>query len=134
MAPRLKRDKTATLPSDARAWLAGDKSCGFYQFKPDDELADLWNAYGSDSMFWRRDMSLPITLEDLEERENAWLGTGKGSEYGGESFFVYKHYSDEEQQTLWNERGDKDSFRWTLGMYRPAAIETQTRQENKCHQ
>jgi hypothetical protein len=124
MAARRRTDKKRTeLSEDARAWLE-DKPCGFFQFKHSDFLSDLWKVHGDDSkMFWRRGMKgLPITLEDLAERENAWLGTGKGSEYGGESFFVFQHYSDDEKQKLWHERGDKDSFRWTLGMYRPEAI------------
>lgn len=124
MAIRAKKlNKRQALDSEAQAWLRGEKSSGFFEFKHADDLQAVWLEYGDDSkMFWRRDMSCPITLEDLEERENAWLGTGKGSEYGGESFFVYKYYSDEEKQALWSERGDKDSFRWQRGMYRPEAI------------
>ena len=47
------------LSVDARAWLDG-KPCGFFEFKPDDELEALWLEHGDDSkMFWRRDMACP---------------------------------------------------------------------------
>jgi hypothetical protein len=103
--------------------LRGDE-CGFFKFKPRDELEAIWREHGdSEKMFYRRGMLFgPITLDDLERRENAWLGTGEGSEYSGDSFFIHEHYSDEEKQTLWQERGDKDLFRWAPGMYRPEAI------------
>ena len=123
MAPR-KRELTrrAGLDSNAQKWLRGDE-CGFYQFKHNDDLEAVWLEYGDDSkMFWRRDVSIPITLESLKRRENAWLGTGPGSEYGGEAFFVFKHYTDAEQQALWDTRGDKDLFRWSPGMYRPLPL------------
>jgi hypothetical protein len=123
MAIRAKKlNKRQALDSNAQAWLRGEE-CGFFKFKHNDDLETVWREYGDDSkMFYRRGQRLPITLEDLEERENAWLGTGKGSEYGGESFFVFQHYNDDEKQSLWESRGDKDSFRWTPGMYRPLPI------------
>jgi hypothetical protein len=115
------------LTAEAQAWVRGDKSCGFYQFKHDDELEAVWLEYGdTETMFWRRDMSLPITLEDLEENEDAleenedaWLGSGEDDKYGGYSFFVYRYYTDDEKQALWNERGDKKRFRWQPDMRRP---------------
>jgi hypothetical protein len=111
--------RTAGLSSEEQAWLRGENNTGsFFKFKMADELEALWKSHGDDSkMFWRRGMRLPITLHDLEECENAWLGTGKGSEC-----FVHQHYSDEEKRNLWSERGDKDSFRWTTGMYKPLPL------------
>ncbi len=74
-------------------------------------------------MFFRRGMRLPITLEYLERLENAWLGTGNGSEYSINSSFVATHYSDEEKQELFAKRGDRDSFRWKIGMWKPLPID-----------
>ena len=90
------RRGTTLGDSDADRWLRGE-SCGFFEFKPDDELAPLWLAHGDDEkFFWRRGIdSMPISLETLTRYENAWLGTGKGSEYGGSAFFVFKNYTDQ---------------------------------------
>jgi hypothetical protein len=111
--------RRAALDSDALAWLRGDKSCGLYQFKPQDDLEAVWSEYGdADSMFWRRDMRKPITLEILEAFEDAWLCNDKD----GMSFFIAKHYSDDEKQTLWAERGDKSLYRWSQGKRKPEAI------------
>ena len=41
--------------------------------------------------------------------------SGEHDEYGMQSFFIGKHYSDEEKQALWDERGDKKRFRWQAG-------------------
>jgi hypothetical protein len=122
--PRKIRNKKRrdALTANAQSWLRGEP-CGFYQFKHDDELEAVWREYGDgDSMFWRRDMGLPITLEDLESREESWLASGEGDKYGGESYFIYRYFSDEEKQTLWNERGDKTRFQWVPGMRKPEAI------------
>jgi hypothetical protein len=111
--------RRASLASNAQAWLDG-RECGFFEFKPDDELESLWSEHGDDgSFFWRRHMSLPIPLEALEAFEDAWLGSADDDEYGRNSHFVVKHYDDREKQALWNERGDKTRFRWRLGMIRP---------------
>ena len=121
MAARRRTDKKRTaLDSDAQKWLRGDE-CGFFQFKHNDDLEALWLEYGDDSkMFWRHGMdSMPITLETLTRYENAWLGTGPGSEYGVSAFFVFKNYTDAEQRKLWDSRGDKDLFRWKPGMFKP---------------
>lgn len=120
MPRKIRNNKRrAALDSDAQAWLRGEK-CGFFQFKHDDELEPIWLEYGDDSkMFWRRDMGLPITLESLEKRENAWLGL---SEYGGEAFFVFKHYTDAERQALWAERGDTESMYWQPEMFKPLPL------------
>jgi hypothetical protein len=123
--------RRAALSSDARAWLRGEK-CGFFEFQNDDALEAVWNEYGDDeAFFWRRDMSLPITLEKLEAVEDAWLNSGEDDEYGFNSFFIAKHYSDEEKQTLWHSRGNKKRFRWSRGMWKPEAIADPERQ-NEC--
>ena len=78
--------------------------------------------HGDDSkMFWRRGVGLPITLEHLEGFEDAWLTSGDNDEYGGNSFFVYRYYSDDEKRKLWAERGDKSLYRWLPGMRKPEA-------------
>jgi hypothetical protein len=111
------------LSSDARAWLDGHRNTGFFQFKPDAELQALWDNNGdADEMFWRRGMARPITLEDLKVSEDEWLNAGVDDEYGGKSFFIWKHYTDEEKQALWAERGDKSVYRWSQGMRKPEAI------------
>jgi hypothetical protein len=79
------------LDSDAQAWLDG-RECHFFQFKPDDELAAIWQEHGdSETMYWTRGMSLPITLEELKANESAWLNSGEHDEYGMQSFFIGKH-------------------------------------------
>jgi hypothetical protein len=58
-------NSAAGLSSKAQAWLAG-RECAFFVFKPDDELEALWQEQGdTDSMFWHRGMSMPISLEAL---------------------------------------------------------------------
>jgi hypothetical protein len=102
MAPRKRniKKRLTTLDSDAQKWLEG-QPCGFFKFKHDDELAALFEEHGdTDSMFWRRDMSLPITLEKLEAFEDAWLESGEDDKYGFNSYFINKYYSDDEKQTL----------------------------------
>src|ERR1700687_6172945 len=103
--PIRKRNITrrASLDSNAQAWLDGRcRESGFYQFKPDAELEALWAEHGdTDTMFWRRDMSLPITLEDLEARVEAWLDAGEDDKYGFSSYFVNKHYAANEKLKLW---------------------------------
>jgi hypothetical protein len=97
-----KLNMRQALTSDARAWLDG-KQCGFFQFKSQDELSALWAEHGdSNSMFWRSRYCLPITVEELGELEEAWL-----KRIGSRSSFIDRHYTDEERQTLWSERGDK---------------------------
>jgi hypothetical protein len=87
------------------------------------ELQPIWDQHGdTDSMFWRRDMRRPITREDLESHEDAWLASGESDEYGMQSFFIDKHYSDHEKQALWDERGDKKRFQWQHGKRRPEPI------------
>jgi hypothetical protein len=123
MAARRRTDKKrAGLADDAIAWLAGEP-CGFFQFQSTDILEELWEAHGdTDSMFWRPEMSLPITLEDLEAFEDLWLASGEDDKYGGKSFFIYRYYSDDEKQELFESRGDKSLYRWLPGMRRPESI------------
>jgi hypothetical protein len=110
------------LSSDARLWLDG-KPCGFFEFKPDDELQALWDANGDESkMFWRRGVSLPITLDDLESREDAWLGSALNDEYGMNSFFIYRFYDDDEKKKLFESRGDHESYYYRKGLRRPQPI------------
>jgi hypothetical protein len=121
---RKRTNSRQGLSSDERSWLDGEKISGFFQFKPYEDLEAIWLEYGDDSkMFWRRDMPRPITLEDLESREDEWLNSANNDEYGCESFFVYKHYNDDEKQALWAKRGDKNLYRWLPGMRKP---QTQT--------
>ena len=119
-----KRSNSATgLSSDARAWLEGSAKCGFYQFKPDDELLALWEKFGDESkMFWRPGVGLPMPIEDLEGFEDLWLNAGDSDDFGGNSFFIYRYYSDEEKAALFKERGDHESYYWRAGMRRPEAI------------
>jgi hypothetical protein len=124
VAPRKRnlKKRASTLDSNAQAWLRGEP-CGFFKFKSQDELEALWNAYGdADSMFWRRGMMLPITREELEANEDAWINSGAADEYGASSYFTDAHYTDDEKAALWNERGDKTRYDWRAGMRRPAAI------------
>jgi hypothetical protein len=69
-------NSASTLSSSAQLWLEG-KPCGFFAFKPASELETLWSDHGDEeNFFWRRDMRLPITLEELEAIEDAWLASG----------------------------------------------------------
>ena len=101
MAIRAKKlNKRAAVSEAARLWLDG-QPCGFFKFKHQDELASLFEDHGdSESMYWHRGMSLPITREDLESREDAWLNSGEDDPYGSNSYFVDKYYSDEEKAAL----------------------------------
>jgi hypothetical protein len=102
------------LDSNAQAWLAG-KPCGFFMFKSQGELQQLFDEYGDhENMFWRSRYCLPITLEKLEEYEDLWLNAN--------SSFITSQYSDDEKQALWDERGDKKRFRWKQGMCRPVSL------------
>ena len=110
------------LADDAIAWLAGGRNCGFIQFKHDDELQALWDGHGdSETTYWKRGMARPITLEDLEAFEGAWLNSGNDDEYGGKSFFIGRFYSDEEKEKLWA-RGDTKRFHWRPGIWKPEAV------------
>lgn len=116
-----KHNSRQGLSSDARLWLDG-KPSGFYEFKHTDELEALWNEYPDEKMFWRPTMSQPITHEALAANEDGWLASGTDDEYGANSYFIAKNYSDEEKQELWDERGDKSRYQWKPGMRRPEPI------------
>ena len=113
--------RRAALGSDAQGWLRADK-CGFLRFKHDDELEALFEAHGDGSTFWRRGMMLPVTLEELEPNEEAWLNSGDTSDYDAHSFFIHRFYNDDEKQTLWDERGDDKRFKWQSGMRKPELL------------
>jgi hypothetical protein len=57
--------------------------------------------------FWRSRYCLPITREELEANEEAWLNSGESGEYGSCSYFICTHYTDNEKAALWEERRDK---------------------------
>ena len=81
--------KKTALSDSAQAWLRSDKTCGFFKFKPQAELAALWQEHGDlDSMFCDRDMMLPIAREELEANEDAWLNRGEFDEYDTSNFFI----------------------------------------------
>jgi hypothetical protein len=59
-----------TVGEDEAAWLRGDRNCGFVQFKPYDELQELWDRHGDhETMFWNQRMHLPALIADLETEE-----------------------------------------------------------------
>jgi hypothetical protein len=123
--PRKIRNKKRrdALTSDARCWLEG-KSCGFFEFKHDDELFPLWENYGdTENFFWRPGVGRPMPIEDLEAFEELWLNAGDDDDFGGNSFFIYRHYSNSEKLALFESRGDKESYYYRQGMRRPEAVE-----------
>jgi len=86
MAIRAKKlQAKEQLTDDARAWLE-DRPCGFFKFKHDDYLADLWKAHG--------DAVVADHVEDYPgTRPARWwehdaprlpLGTYPGAGYDGE--------------------------------------------------
>jgi hypothetical protein len=113
-----KQNSRQGLSTDARLWLDGSP-CGFFEFKPTDELEALWNEYPDQNMFWRPTMSQPITLEALAAREDSWLHSGTGDPYGFDSYFIASIYTDAEKQSLWKSRGVHERFHWTPSMWQP---------------
>jgi hypothetical protein len=101
MAARKRSSKRRqSLSSAAQAWLRGEP-CGFFMLKHQGELEAVWEEYGDKAnMFWRSRYCLPTTRAELEEHEEAWLNGSCGH-------FVDRHYTDDEKQTLWSERGDR---------------------------
>jgi hypothetical protein len=84
--------------------------------------SDLWEHHGDkENFFWRRPMDQPITREDLEHHEACWLESGEGDNdhYGGESFFIWKHFNDAGKIALWETFGDKENFHWESILRRP---------------
>lgn len=56
--------RRTALSSAAQAWLRGEP-CGFFKFKPQDELAALWADYGDhENMIWESRYCLPAKLEE----------------------------------------------------------------------
>jgi hypothetical protein len=65
MAARRRTDKKRTGVGDnAFAWLEG-RPCGFFEFKPHDELVALWLAHGDTNIAeWDLDKdSRPVAIE-----------------------------------------------------------------------
>jgi hypothetical protein len=83
----------------------------------------LWLAAGDpEKFFWRPGMDSPISVTpDLEHHEACWL-TPDNDEYGGESYFIFTYYTNEEKQTLWNTFGDKKLYHWESILRRPIPI------------
>jgi hypothetical protein len=82
----------------------------------------LWSAHGNqETHFWRPKMRLPITREELEHHEACWLESGEGNNdpCGGDSYFIWNFYSDDEKQKLWDDFGDKENFHWERVLRRP---------------
>jgi hypothetical protein len=86
--------------------------------------AALFENHGDpDKFFYRPGMDQPISLEDLEDHKARWLEAGDGSDpYGGESFFVHHYFTDADKQTLWDDFGDKENFKWEPILRRPIPI------------
>jgi hypothetical protein len=56
---RTDKRRNALTPHED-AWLRGDRDGGFVQFKRDEELQALWDAYGDhDAFFWEPPMNFP---------------------------------------------------------------------------
>jgi hypothetical protein len=60
-------NRRQALSANAQAWLRGDPSCGFFKWKPQDELAALWRDYGDhENMFWESRYCLPAMREPVD--------------------------------------------------------------------
>jgi hypothetical protein len=56
---RTSKRRDAISPHEA-AWLEGNHDSGFVEFKRDEELQALWDAYGDhDAFAWKPGMSFP---------------------------------------------------------------------------
>ena len=120
---RKRSNSTAGLSENVRLWLAGKKPPGFFKFKCADELEALWNRHGdSENFFWRRGMRLPMTRAQLKSCEDSWLLSWENENHA-DACFISLHYSDDEKLALWKARGDKRTYRWSPGMWRPKPIE-----------
>jgi hypothetical protein len=79
----------------------------------------LWSAHGDEEkFFYRPGMRLPISMEDLEHNEACWL-TPDNDNFGGESYFIWKFYDDDEKQKLWDDFGDKELYHFESCLRRP---------------
>jgi hypothetical protein len=67
--------------------------------------------------------SSPISLSDLEHHEACWLESADGDNYGGESYFIWRFYDDDEKQKLWDEHGQKTNYKWSPDLRRPIPID-----------
>jgi hypothetical protein len=86
----------------------------------------LWLAHGDpEKFFWRPKMKHPISMEDLANHETCWLESGEAGAdlYGAESYFIWKHYSEDAKQTLWDDFGDKENYKWNADLRRPIPID-----------
>lgn len=62
---RIDKRRNALTPHE-QAWLEGDRdNSGFVEFKSDDELQALFDAYGdSDAFIWETGMGFPMPTDD----------------------------------------------------------------------
>jgi hypothetical protein len=82
----------------------------------------LWLAAGDpEKFFWRLGLDQPITRDELEQHKTDWLESGEGNNdpCGGDSFFVWKYFTDEEKAALWKDFGDTENFHWEVCLRRP---------------
>jgi hypothetical protein len=110
------------LTPDEVAWLSGDKD-SVLLFELNDVLIPLWEKHGDESkMFWHYKINLPITLAELRTNEDAWVRGGGTGLLGYKSRFIESVYDDGEKQSLWDERGNKQRYKWRPGQQRPEVI------------
>jgi hypothetical protein len=86
----------------------------------------LWAAHGNPAThFWKPGMKQPITRDALHDHENEWLfsAQGDGDNFGAESYFVWKHFSDEEKQALWAQHPEPALYKWNADLRRPIPID-----------
>jgi hypothetical protein len=57
--------RRADLSDDAEAWLRGEQTHSFFEYKPWDELQAIWDRYGDHSAFkWHPPMYRPVPISD----------------------------------------------------------------------
>jgi hypothetical protein len=62
--------RRGTVSEDEAAWLRGDRDSGFIQFKPDEELQELWDRHGDHkTMYWKPGENHPTPLDEWEMEE-----------------------------------------------------------------
>lgn len=130
-----KRRVGAEVSDTQRAWLNGEWLLGREPRTQDETMEALallcdalgrnealWAAHGNpETHFWKPGLDQPITLSDLEHHEACWL-TPDNDNYGGESYFIHTHYSDDAKQKLWGDFGDKELYQWEPVLRRPIPI------------
>jgi hypothetical protein len=53
--------RRAELSDDAEAWLRGEQTNSFFEYKPWDELQAVWDRYGDhDAFMWHPPMYRPV--------------------------------------------------------------------------